>query len=84
MMRKSKEKLVRTTITLPASLKQEMSKTRTNWSEVIRNMLRQRLEEEGQPDMTEAVILNEGVRRPAPGNWDALKVIKHWRKRVST
>jgi hypothetical protein len=81
MSRRGKSKLVRTTITLPASLKDEMDKTDTNWSEAIREMIAQRLEEEAGTDMAEAVILNERIRRPAPMGWSAEDVIKQWRRR---
>ena len=83
-MSRRKERLVRTTITIPASLKERMSQTKVNWSEVIREMVTQKLEEEGQPDMAEAVILNERVKRPAPKGWSSLEVIKQWRKRTSS
>jgi hypothetical protein len=78
------EKLVRTTITLPSSLKEKMTKSEENWSQVIREMIRQRIEEEGQSDMAEAVILNEKVKRLAPKNWNSLQVIKQWRRKTST
>jgi metal-responsive CopG/Arc/MetJ family transcriptional regulator len=78
------EKLVRTTITLPAELKEKMNRSGENWSEVIREMIRQRIEEEGQTDMAEAIILNEKVKRSAPKNWSSLQVIKQWRRRTST
>jgi hypothetical protein len=80
-MSKGKDKLVRTTITLPASLKDRMERMDTNWSEAIREMITQRLEEEGQGGMAEAVILNERIRRPAPKGWSTEKVIKQWRRR---
>jgi hypothetical protein len=83
-MSRRKDKLVRTTITLPASLKEKMHQTDTNWSEAIREMIVQRFEEESQPDMAEAVILNERVKRPAPKDWSALKVIKLWRRRTNS
>ncbi len=83
-MSRRKEKLVRTTIALPASLKEKMEQTDTNWSEAIREMISQRLEEEGQADMAEAVILNERIRRPAPKNWQSLRVIKQWRRRMNS
>ncbi|MDG6995699.1 MAG: hypothetical protein JRN52_07235 [Nitrososphaerota archaeon] len=76
--------MVRTTITLPASLKEKMDQIETNWSEEIREMISQRVEEEGKADMAEAVILNERVKRQAPKGWNALTVIKQWRKRKST
>ena len=77
-------RLVRTTITLPSELKEKMAKFDENWSQEIREMIRQRIEEEGQSDMAEAVILNEKVKRPAPKNWSSLQVIKQWRRRTST
>jgi hypothetical protein len=78
------EKLVRTTITLPSALKEKMTKYDENWSQVIREMIRQRIEEEGESDMAEAIILNERVKRPAPKDWSSLQVIKQWRRRTST
>ena len=81
-MSKRKERLVRTTITLPFSLKERMSQVDTNWSEVIREMIGQRLEEEGQPNMAEAVILNERVKRSAPEGWSSLEAIKRWRRKT--
>ena len=83
-MSKRKEKLVRTTITIPASLKEKMSQADVNWSEAIREILTQMLEDEGQPDMAEAIILNERVRRPAPKGWSSLEVIKQWRRKASS
>ena len=83
-MSKHKERLVRTTITIPASLKEKMSQADVNWSEAIREMVTERLEDEGQPDMTEAVILNERVRRPAPEGWSSLEVIKEWRRKTNS
>lgn len=69
---------------LPRSLKEKMQRTGENWSEVIRDLVSQRLDEEGQTDMAEAVILNERVKRAAPEGWDSLQVIKRWRKRTSS
>ena len=83
-MAKHPEKLVRTTITLPASLKEKMDLAETNWSQEIREMISERIEEEGEGDMAEAVILNERVKRRAPEDWTALSVIKQWRRRTSS
>ncbi len=83
-MSRKRERLVRTTITLPSSLKEKMARTDENWSEVIRGVLVQRLEEEGESDVAEAVILNERVRRPAPKDWSSLQVIKQWRRKASS
>ncbi len=82
-MSRKREKLVRTTFTIPSSLKEKMSEADENWSEVIREILTQRLEEEGNADMAEAVILNERVKRPAREDWSSLQVIKQWRRRTN-
>ena len=78
-MSKKRERLVRTTITLPESLKEKMAHTGENWSEAIRELVSRRLEE-GGADMTEALMLNERVRRSAPKGWNSLRVIKDWRR----
>jgi hypothetical protein len=83
-MPRKRSKLVRTTITIPASLKEKMAEANANWSEVVREIISQRLEEESQPDMAEAVILNERVKRPAPKGWSSLEMIKQWRRRTSS
>ena len=79
VMARKRQRLVRTTISLPASMKEAMSKIDTNWSEEIREMVRQRLEEE-QPNSTEAVIVNERLRRKAPEGWSSVEEIKKWRR----
>lgn len=68
---------------MPSSLKDKMEQTDANWSRVIREMIAQRVEEEGEGDMAEAVILNERVRRLAPKDWNSLQVIKKWRRTSS-
>jgi len=65
-------------------LKEKVAKLYENWSQTIREMIRQRIEEEGEMDMAEAIILNEKVRRPAPKGWSSLQVIKQCRRRTST
>ncbi len=60
-----------------------MAQANTNWSEAIREMVTERLEDLGESDMTEAVILNERVRRPAPEGWNSLEVIKQWRRKTA-
>lgn len=81
-MARKKERLTRTTITIPASMKEAMSRTGTNWSEEIREMIAQRLEENegGRGDMARAVIINERVKRRAPAGWKSIEEIKKWRK----
>jgi Arc/MetJ-type ribon-helix-helix transcriptional regulator len=55
-----------------------------NWSEVIRESIRKKIEEENGRNIAEAVLLNEELRKPAPKGWDSAKVIRGWRlKRYS-
>jgi hypothetical protein len=76
-----KERLVRTTVTLPTALKEQMSRVRINWSQEIREMISQRLDEdEDTPYMAEAVILNDRLRRLAPLGWKSLEEVKKRRK----
>ena len=76
----SKERLTRTTITIPVSLKRKMEQSEENWSQILREMIARRIEEESEADMTEAIILNEKIRRPAPKGFSSLRVIKAWRR----
>lgn len=62
---------------------EKVHQVNTNWSEAIREMISQRMEEEGETDMAEAVTLNERVKRHTPKNWDTVEVIKQWRRRTS-
>lgn len=75
------EELVRTTITLPKRLKHKMASSKTNWSQLIREFIALRMEEEAEPNTVEAVLLNERIRRPAPEGWSSMKVIKEWRRK---
>jgi len=50
-----------------------------NWSEVIRESIRKKIEEENGRNIAEAVLLNEKLRKPAPKGWDSVKVIRGWR-----
>ena len=43
-----------------------------NWSEVIRESIRKKIEEENGRNIAEAALLNEKLRKPAPKGWDSL------------
>lgn len=76
-------KMVRTSVAIPESLKREMSKVDINWSAVIREAIRRRLNYEHEKNVIEAVLINEKLRRKAPEGWDSAKVIRIWRNRRS-
>jgi len=81
MVKKSSEKMVRTTITLPESLKKKMDEKGLNWSAVIRAAIRRELDSEREKGVVEAVLLNEKLRRRAPEGWDSAEEIRRWRSR---
>jgi len=76
-------KMVRTSVAIPESLKKEMDKIDVNWSAVIRDAVRRRLDYEHEKNVAEAVLINEKLRRKAPEGWDSAKVIRTWRDRRS-
>ena len=75
------EKMVRTSVTIPESMKEEMDKVDVNWSAVVREAIKRKLEDEHEKDVIEALLINEKLRRKAPEGWDSTKVIKAWRSR---
>lgn len=77
------EKMTRTSITIPSSLKRKMDKANVNWSAVVRETIRQKLERGYERNISEAVLLNERLRKKAPEGWDSAKVIRLWRSRRS-
>jgi post-segregation antitoxin (ccd killing protein) len=77
------EKMTRTSVTIPSSLKKKMDKVDVNWSALVREAIRQRLERGHESNISEALLLNERLRRKAPEGWDSAKVIRFWRSRRS-
>lgn len=75
------EKMVRTSVTIPESMKEEMDRFEVNWSAVVREAIRRKLEGEYEKNVIEAVLINEKLRRKAPKGWDSTEVIKSWRSR---
>ena len=81
MVGQAAEKMVRTSITIPASLKEEMDKSGLNWSAILREAIRRILGNEREKNVVEALLLNEKLRRKAPEGWDSAKEIRRWRDR---
>jgi len=75
------EKMVRTSVTIPESMKEEMERVDVNWSAVVREAVRRKLKGEREKDVVEAVLINEKLRRKAPEGWDSTRVIRAWRSR---
>jgi len=75
------EKMVRTSVTIPESMKEEMERVDVNWSAVVREAIKRKLEWMHERDVVEAVLINEKLRRKASEGWDSTKVIRAWRNR---
>jgi len=73
--------MTRTSVTIPESLKKEMSKVDINWSAVLREAIKRKLAYESEKDIVEAILINERLRRKAPKGWDSTRVIRVWRSR---
>jgi len=72
-----------TTITVRISpeIKKLMRKYKyINWSEVVREAILNKIREEEEKNLAEALLINERLRRNAPKNWDSTEVIKKWRR----
>ena len=70
------------TVRVDDKLKRETERlTHINWSEVIRTVMEQKIEAEGERNLAEAVLLNERLRKKAPEGWDSTRVIKGWRQK---
>ncbi len=75
------DKMARTSISLPESLKRQMDAAGVNWSAYLREVILQRVKQEDERNIAEAVLLNEKLRRKAPKGWDSTRVIRYWRNR---
>lgn len=64
-------------------MKKEMDKVDVNWSAIMREAIRRRLDYESERNISEALLLNERLRRKSPQGWDSAKVIRLWRTRRS-
>ncbi len=75
------DKMTRTSISLPSALKRQMDAAGVNWSAFLREVISQRIKQEEERNVAEAVLLNEKLRRKAPSGWDSGRVIREWRGR---
>lgn len=52
-----------------------------NWSEVVRDAIRKKVQAEEGKQLAAAVLLTERVRKKAPEGWKSEDVIREWRER---
>ena len=73
--------MTRTSISVPGRLKRQMDTAGVNWSAYLREVISQRIRQEGERNLAEALVLNERLRRDAPKGWDSTRVVREWRER---
>ncbi len=70
------------TVRLDPEIKKKIRKyPHINWSEVAREAIIRKIQEQESRDVAEALLINEELRRKAPKGWDSAKVIRSWRRR---
>ena len=62
-------------------MKRQMDAAGVNWSAYLREVISQRVKQESERNVAEAVLLNEKLRRKTPKGWDSARVIRDWRNR---
>lgn len=68
------------TVKVDEELRERMKRLKhVNWSGVIRESIRKKIEEENGRNIAEAVLLNERLRKAAPDGWDSAEVVREWR-----
>lgn len=71
--------------TVSARISKELKKrmeelNHVNWSEVVREAIREKIKAEQEQNLAKAVLLNERVRKKAPEGWKSEEVIRKWRE----
>ncbi len=57
--------------------KKEMEKLKqVNWSEIIREAIKNRIDQEFQNNLAKAVLSNEKIRKKAPEGYDSTNIIR--------
>ena len=50
-----------------------------NWSEIIRQAISKKLQNEQKRNVARAVLINEKIRKKAPDNYDSTEIIRKFR-----
>ncbi len=67
------------TVRIDEELKRLMDEIGINWSEFIRNAIRERIMEERRRNLAKAVLINERLRRKSRGEAGAEEIIRGFR-----
>ena len=66
-------------VRLDKETKKRMEAIRVNWSEVVREAIRRKIEEENGKNLAKAVLINERLRRESKGEMKAEDIIRKFR-----
>ncbi|MBN1802547.1 MAG: hypothetical protein JW891_13630 [Candidatus Lokiarchaeota archaeon] len=68
-------------IRIDPDLKKEMDKRKDlNWSEILRDAIKKKIQGEMERNMAKAVLLNEKIRKKAPEGFNSVEIIRHFRE----
>ncbi|MFV2014881.1 MAG: hypothetical protein ACC656_05615 [Candidatus Heimdallarchaeota archaeon] len=69
-------------VRISEDMKNEMEKHPTiNWSEVLRQAIKNKLKAQHSSNQIKAVLINERIRKIAPEGWDSTEIIRKDRHR---
>ncbi|MCE7735557.1 MAG: hypothetical protein GPJ54_11810, partial [Candidatus Heimdallarchaeota archaeon] len=68
-------------VRISEDMKNEMEKHPTvNWSEVLRQAIKNQLKNQHRSSQIKAVLINERIRKVAPKGWDSTEIIRKDRR----
>jgi len=67
------------TVEIDEETKRMMDDIRIDWSEFIRNAIRNKIMEEGKRNLAKAVLINEKMRRKSSGEARSEEIIRKFR-----
>ncbi len=73
--------MVNISVRVDDDMKKKMENLKqVNWSEIIREAIKKRIDQESQKNLAKAVLYNEQIRKVAPKDYDSTEVIRKWRE----
>ena len=74
--------MVTISIRIDETLKEEMDRlSHLNWSAIIRQAIKIKINQEGQKNLAKAILVNEKIRKIAPEGFNSTEIIREWRDR---
>jgi len=68
-------------VRIDPELKKQMDKLKhLNWSEIIRNAINKKIQNETETNLAKAILLNEKIRKKAHENFNSTDLIRRFRE----